>query len=128
MASTVEMRDPYTAGHQRRVAQLASAIASEMGLAEEQVEGIHMAALLHDVGKISVPFDILNKPGKITEIEFSLIKTHPQIGYDILKRIDFPWPIAQIVVQHHERMDGSGYPASLSGEDLNVGSKDLIGS
>jgi putative two-component system response regulator len=118
MAKTVEMRDPYTAGHQQRVASLARAIAKEMGLSEEQAEGIYMAGIIHDLGKISIPSEILSKPGKITKIEFSLIKTHPRIGYDILKNIEFPWPVAQVVLQHHERMDGSGYPQGLSGNDI----------
>jgi putative nucleotidyltransferase with HDIG domain len=115
---TVEMRDPYTAGHQKRVAELSSVIAREMGLSENQIEGIHMAGLIHDLGKISVPAEILSKPGQLTEIEFDLMKTHPQVGYDILNEIEFPWPIAQIVLQHHERMDGSGYPQGLCGEDI----------
>ena len=115
---TVELRDPYTAGHQQRVASLARAIAEEIGLSEEQTEGIYTAAIIHDLGKISIPSEILSKPGKITEIEFSLIKTHSRVGYDILKNIEFPWPIAQIVLQHHERVDGSGYPQGLSGDDI----------
>ena len=118
IALTVETKDAYTAGHQRRVADLARAIATEMGLSEEQIDGIRMAGVIHDIGKISVPGEILSKPGEISGIEFSLIKTHPQVGYDILKTIDFPWPVAQIVLQHHERMDGSGYPQGLSGEEI----------
>jgi len=118
IALTVEMRDPYTAGHQRRVTQLACAIAKEMHLSEEQIEGIHMTGVIHDIGKISVPAEILTKPGQLTENEFSLIKTHPKVGFDILKIIEFPWPIAKIVLQHHERMNGSGYPSGLSGEDI----------
>jgi len=118
IALTVKTRDPYTAGHQRRVADLARAIATEMGLSREQVDGIRMAGVIHDLGKISVPTEILSKPGRLTEIEFNLIKAHPQVGYDILKRIEFPWPIAQTVLQHHERLDGSGYPAGLSGEEI----------
>lgn len=118
MALTAEMRDPYTAGHQRRVTQFACAIAKEMSLSEEQIEGIYMAAVIHDIGKISVPAEILSKPSRLTENEFSLIKVHPQVGYDILKTIEFPWPIAQTVLQHHERMDGSGYPSGLSGKDI----------
>ncbi|MCD6296534.1 MAG: HD domain-containing protein [Deltaproteobacteria bacterium] len=118
MGLTVETRDPYTAGHQRRVAEIARAIAMEMGLPMHQVEGIHMAGLIHDIGKIAVPAEILSKPGKITECEFGIIKSHPEIGRDILKKIDFPWPISQIVYQHHERMDGSGYPQGLSGNDI----------
>ena len=118
IATIVEMRDPYTSGHQVRVADLASAIAMQMGLPDEQVHAIHLAGIVHDLGKIQIPAEILSKPGKITDIEFSLIKIHPQAGYDILKDIDFPWPIAQMVLQHHERMDGSGYPQGLKGEDI----------
>jgi len=114
----VESRDPYTAGHQDRVANLAGAIAIEMNLRENQVEGIRMAGSIHDLGKISVPAEILSKPSRLTEIEFALIKTHPRVGYDIIADIDFPWPIAQMVLQHHERMDGSGYPQGLSGQDI----------
>lgn len=118
MALMVEMRDPYTAGHQRRVSKLACAIARELGLAKEQIEGIRIAGLLHDIGKISVPAEILSKPGRISEGEFSIIKTHPQVGYEILKGIEFYWPISQIVLQHHERVNGSGYPAGLAGENI----------
>ncbi len=114
----VETRDPYTAGHQRRVAELARAIAKEMGLSEWQTIGIHVAGLLHDVGKVAVPSEILSKPGKITENEFSIIKNHCQVGYEILQRTDFPWPVTKAVLQHHERLDGSGYPEGLSGEDI----------
>ena len=120
MALTVETRDPYTAGHQRRATNLAHAIAKEMGLSEEQIEGIRMAGVIHDIGKISVPAEILSRPGRLTEIEFNLVKTHPQVGYEILKRIELPWSITQIVLRHHERMDGSGYPAGLSGEEILV--------
>jgi PAS domain S-box-containing protein/putative nucleotidyltransferase with HDIG domain len=118
LATIVEMRDPYTAGHQRRVAQLACAIPRKMGFPEDQIEAIRMAALLHDIGKISVPTDILSKPGRISESEFNIIKNHPQVSYEILKEIEFEWPIAQIVLQHHERMDGSGYPQGLSDGDI----------
>ncbi len=118
MALTVETRDPYTAGHQTRVAKLSSAIAKEMRLEEDQIEGVHMAGIIHDLGKISVPAEILSKPSRLTETEFSLIKEHPQVGYNILKNIEFPWPIAKMVLQHHERMDGSGYPQGLTGEDI----------
>lgn len=120
IASTVEMRDPYTAGHQTRVANLAAAIAREMNLSHDQIESIHMAGIIHDLGKINVPAEILSKPGKISELEFEIIKTHPQIGYDLLKKIEFPWPIAQIVLQHHEKMDGSGYPHGLKGEEIMI--------
>ena len=113
IAGTLEARDPYTAGHQRRVSELAIAIAQEMGLPEEQVNGIHLAAIVHDLGKIRIPAEILAKPGRLTDLEYSLIKTHAQAGYDILKDVEFPWPIADIVLQHHERLDGSGYPQGL---------------
>ncbi|MFQ5956524.1 MAG: HD domain-containing phosphohydrolase, partial [Candidatus Brocadiales bacterium] len=118
LAHTVETRDPYTAGHQRRVANLARAIATEMGLSAEQIDGIRMAGIIHDIGKIAVPAEILTKPGVLTKTEFDMIKAHPQVGYDILKEIEFPWPVAQIVFQHQERMDGSGYPIGLSGEEI----------
>jgi len=114
IAATVEARDPYTAGHQRRVGELATVIAREMGLAEEQVQGIHFAAIIHDLGKIRIPAEILVKPGKLTFNEYMLIKEHPQAGYDILKNVKFPWPIADIVLQHHEKLDGSGYPQGLT--------------
>jgi PAS domain S-box-containing protein/putative nucleotidyltransferase with HDIG domain len=113
MALIVETRDPYTAGHQRRVANLARAISSEMGLSNEEIEGIRIAGIIHDMGKILVPAEILSKPGRLTENEFGIIKSHPQVGYDILNNIDFPWPVAEIVLQHHERLDGSGYPQGL---------------
>lgn len=118
LAAIVEMRDPYTAGHQRRVAQLAIAIARELRLPEEQVEGVHLAGVVHDVGKIRVPAEILSKPGRLTELEMAIIREHAQTGYEILKSIDFPWPIAQIVRQHHERQDGSGYPQGLGSEQI----------
>ena len=114
LASMTEKRDPYTAGHQQRVAQLAGAIAREMKLPDEQVEGILVAATLHDIGKIYEPSEILSKPGILTDIEFLMMKVHPQIGYDILKNIEFPWPVATIVLQHHEKLNGSGYPGGLS--------------
>jgi response regulator RpfG family c-di-GMP phosphodiesterase len=123
VASTVEVRDPYTAGHQRRVATLARAIAEEMDLTAHQVEGIYMAGVVHDLGKIYVPAEILSKPSGLNDIEFSLIKTHSQVGYDLLKTIDFPWPIAQIVYQHHERLNGSGYPQGLSSEQILIEAK-----
>jgi PAS domain S-box-containing protein len=123
IASIVEVRDPYTAGHQRRVAEIACAIAKEMGLAEERIEEIRMASLIHDIGKIYVPAEILSKPSRLTEIEFSMIKSHPQVAYDILKSVEFPWPICKVVLQHHERMDSSGYPAGLSGEEIIPGAR-----
>lgn len=118
IAATVEQRDPYTAGHQRRVADLAAAIAGEMGLPHEQIYSIHLAGIVHDLGKISIPAEILSKPGRLSPIEYELVKQHPQSGYDILKEIDFPWPVAQFVLQHHERLDGSGYPRGLKGNDI----------
>lgn len=118
MAAILEMRDPYTAGHQARVADLAAAIAARIGLPDERAHAIHLAGVVHDLGKIQIPAEILSKPGRLLDIEFSLIKTHPQAGYDILKDIDFPWPIAQMVLQHHERLDGSGYPQGLKGEAI----------
>jgi len=118
LGQMAEARDPYTAGHQRRVSQLACAIAAEMKLPEEQTDGIRVVGLMHDIGKMSVPAEILTKPGKLSEIEFSLIKVHSQGGYDLLKTIDFPWPVADIVLQHHERMDGSGYPNALKGDAI----------
>ncbi|MBU3947465.1 MAG: PAS domain S-box protein [Proteobacteria bacterium] len=120
MTLTIETRDPYTAGHQRRVAALARAIAIEMNLPVLKVEGIDMAGSIHDLGKLSVPADILSKPSKLNEIEMQLIQIHPEAGYNILKDIDFPWPVAQIILQHHERMNGSGYPKGLKGEEILI--------
>ena len=118
IALAVEMRDPYTAGHQNRVADLACAIAREMGLSKDRIYGLQMASVIHDLGKLTIPGEILCKPGKLSGPEYAMIKTHAQSGYDILKKIDFPWPLADIVLQHHERMDGSGYPNGLSGEAI----------
>ena len=118
IARTVETRDAYTAGHQRRTTEMARAIAFEMGLSKESIDGIRMAGVIHDLGKISVPAEILSKPGKLSDSEFSLIKQHPQAGYEILKEIDFKWPVADIVLQHHERLDGSGYPYNLQKDDI----------
>jgi len=120
MAIIVEMRDPYTAGHQQRVTQLACAIARQMGLSEEQISGLQLAGLIHDIGKVRVPAEILTNPDGLSEPEFMMIKAHPLLGYEILKGIDFPWPVAQIVLQHHERMNGSGYPSGLSDEAIIV--------
>jgi PAS domain S-box-containing protein len=125
MAQTLETRDPYTAGHQRKVADIARAIAKEMGLSEREVEGIYMAGIIHDLGKICIPTEILSKPGRLSAIEFELIKTHPQIGYDILKTIEFPWPLAEMVYQHHEWLNGSGYPRGLSGDEILLGARIL---
>jgi putative nucleotidyltransferase with HDIG domain len=115
---TTEMRDPYTAKHQQQVTDLACAIAREMSIPEGRIEGIHAAGLMHDIGKISIPAEILTKPAKLTDLEVGLIKTHPQVAYDILKGIEFPWPVADIVLQHHERRDGSGYPNGLKGDEI----------
>jgi PAS domain S-box-containing protein/putative nucleotidyltransferase with HDIG domain len=118
MASAVEAKDPYTAGHQIRSADLARAIATEMGLAQEKIEGIRMAGIIHDIGKLSIPAEILSKPTKLTDIEFSLIKEHSRSGYEMLKNVESPWPLADIVYQHHERMNGSGYPRNLKGDEI----------
>lgn len=118
ISATIEMRDPYTAGHQRRVADLASAIGRQLQLSENRIEGLYLASVTHDLGKIRVPAEILVKPRQLNELEFSLIKEHAKAGHDILKSIQFPWPIAEIVLQHHERMDGSGYPRGLKGEKI----------
>jgi PAS domain S-box-containing protein len=120
LVSAVESRDPYTAGHQLRVADLARTIATEMGLPPDKIEGIRMAGSIHDIGKLSIPAKILSKPTKLTNIEFSLIKEHPKIGYEMLKNVESPWPLAQIVYQHHERMDGSGYPRNLKGDEIII--------
>ncbi|MDD5058302.1 MAG: PAS domain S-box protein [Sideroxydans sp.] len=118
VAAMVEARDPYTAGHQRRVADLSCAIAGEMGFSADQIHGLRLAATIHDLGKIHIPAEILSKPGRLSPIEFELIKAHPQAGYDIIKDVQFPWPIAQMVLQHHERLDGSGYPQGLKDEQI----------
>jgi putative two-component system response regulator len=120
LVSAIEMRDPYTAGHQRRVTQLACTIANEMGLPEERIEGLRMAGLIHDLGKINIPAEILSKPGELNNFQCGLIRMHPRTGHDILTGIEFPWPVAEIVLQHHERIDGSGYPQGLSGDEIMV--------
>ena len=125
LASAVEKRDSYTTGHQQRVARLSWAIAKEISLPEEQIEGIHMAAIIHDVGKINVPAEILSKPSRLMETELALIKVHSQAGYEIVKEIEFPWPIAEVILQHHERIDGSGYPQGFSGKDILIEAKIL---
>lgn len=114
LAMTTEKRDPYTAGHQQRVAQLASAIARQLGLEDDHIEGVRVAALLHDLGKMYIPAEILSKPTRLSDLEMSIMKTHSEAGYDILQGISFPWPVAEIVLQHHERLDGSGYPRGLA--------------
>lgn len=118
IAYTIETRDPYTAGHQRRVTKLACSIGEEMALSRDKIEGLRMSGELHDIGKIHVPAEILSKPGQLSDAEYNIIKTHPQVGHDILKTIEFPWPVATIVLQHHERMDGSGYPLGLKGKEI----------
>ena len=125
IAYTVETRDPYTAGHQRRVTKLACAIGEEMKLSRDQIEGLRMSGELHDIGKIHVPAEILSKPGQISEAEYTIIKTHSQVGHDILKTIEFPWPVAKIVLQHHERIDGSGYPQGLKAKNILLEAKIL---
>jgi putative nucleotidyltransferase with HDIG domain len=118
MARIVECRDPYTSGHQKRTSVLAEAIAKEMELPEKRVEGIRIAAMIHDMGKINIPSEILTKPARLTDIEYRMIKQHPTIAFDILEDVEFPWPLANIILQHHERMDGSGYPKGLSGDEI----------
>jgi len=126
ITTTIEKRDPYTSGHQQRVADLSRIIAREIGLSDNEIEGIYIAAAIHDIGKISIPAEILSKPIKLSDIEVSLIQAHSQTGYDILKGIEFPWPIAEIVLQHHERLDGSGYPRGLAGDDILMAAR-IIG-
>jgi PAS domain S-box-containing protein/putative nucleotidyltransferase with HDIG domain len=123
VAATLEKRDPYTAGHQRNVALLAEAIAVEMGLADELVEGIRLGSSIHDIGKIHIPAEILNRPGKLSAEEFNMIKTHAIQGYEILKDVDFPWPVAGMIRQHHERLNGSGYPDGLKEDEILLESK-----
>jgi PAS domain S-box-containing protein/putative nucleotidyltransferase with HDIG domain len=118
LSSIIETRDPYTAGHQRRVVQLACAIAQELQFSQSRIDGLRVMSFLHDIGKMAIPAEILCKPGKLSEYEVNIIKAHPQIAYDILKKIEFPWPVAQAILQHHERLDGSGYPVGLSGKDI----------
>jgi len=123
LVSAIEYRDPYTAGHQRKVTQLAVSIAQEMRLSKDEQDCIRIAAMIHDVGKIYIPVEILSKPGIVSHHELELMQNHPQAGYDILKEIDFPWPVAKIVLHHHERLDGSGYPNGLKGEDILLEAK-----
>ncbi|UCH51693.1 MAG: PAS domain S-box protein [Chloroflexota bacterium] len=123
VALTTEVRDPYTSGHQQRVAKLACVIARELGLAEKQIEGIRVAGTLHDIGKIYVPAEILSRPGRLRQNEINLVKDHAQVGHDLLNTIEFPWPIASIVLQHHERVNGSGYPSGISGDDIMIEAK-----
>ncbi len=123
IVSSLEFKDPYTAGHQKRVANLARAIAGEMKIDSEKIEGIYVAGTIHDIGKISIPSEILAKPAKLSGIEFELVKNHCQAGYDILKKIEFPWPVAKIVLQHHEKINGSGYPLGLTEKDILIEAK-----
>jgi len=123
MSKIVEAKDPYTAGHQQRVSQLSTAIAKELNLSSDKVEGIRVASLIHDIGKIGLPTEILSKPTRLSDIEFSLIKDHSRIGYDILKSIDFSYPVASIVLQHHEKINGSGYPGGLKGDKILLEAK-----
>jgi len=118
MSLTLEERDPYTVGHQRRTTMLAMAIADKMNLSQDEKKGLQLASLIHDMGKISVPGEILSKPGPLHDVELLLIKRHPKVAYDILKQIDFPWPVDKIVLQHHEKYDGSGYPQKLAGKEI----------
>jgi putative nucleotidyltransferase with HDIG domain len=121
----VEARDPYTQGHENRVAELATMIAIEMGLPDDEVEGIEVAGLLHDIGKMGVPAEILSKPGGLSKEQYALVQCHPTDGHEILRGIDFPWPVAEAVLQHHERMDGSGYPQGLHGDEISTMSRIL---
>jgi putative nucleotidyltransferase with HDIG domain len=125
LSNSLETRDPYTAGHQRRVAQLACAIAREIRLSPEQIRGIRVLGFLHDIGKIAVPAEILSRPGKISPNEFNIIQMHPETGYDIIKDIEFPWPVARAILEHHERLDGSGYPKGLTDPDISKEAKIL---
>ncbi len=118
VANLMELRDPYTAGHERRVGEIAAAIAEQLGWNEDRQQGLRIAGRLHDVGKIVVPSEILTKPGRLTAVEFELIKTHAERGYEVLKGIEFPWPVAEVARQHHERLDGSGYPRGLRGDEI----------
>jgi len=123
LASVTESRDPYTSGHQQRVAKLACAISRRMGFPPEEIEAIRVASLLHDIGKIALPAEILNKPTAVNEIELSIIQSHPTVAFDILRPIEFPWPIADAILQHHERLDGSGYPNALKGDEISDASR-----
>jgi HD-GYP domain-containing protein (c-di-GMP phosphodiesterase class II) len=125
ITKVVETRDPYSIGHQQRVSKLATAIAREMKLPQEKIEGTKIASLVHDIGKVNLPTEIISKPGKLIEVEFNLIKNYPKVGYDILKKVDFPWPIAEIVLQHQEKIDGSGYPRGLKSDEICIEAKIL---
>ncbi len=121
----VETRDPYSIGHHQRVSKLATAIAQEMKIPQERIEGLRIASLVHDIGKVNLPAEIVSKPGKLIEVEFNLIKNYPKVGFDILKKVDFPWPVAEIVLQHQEKIDGSGYPRGLKGNEICIEAKIL---
>lgn len=121
----VEIRDPYLTGHQQRVSQLATAIAQEMKLPQDKIEGVRFASLVHDIGKVNLPTEIVSKLNKLSEVEFNFIKNHPKVSYNILKKVDFPWPIAEIVFQHQEKIDGSGYPRRLKGAEILIEAKIL---
>lgn len=124
-SNLIEARDPYTSGHQKRVADLSVEIAKALGMTEEEIEGIFLAATIHDIGKINIPNEILTKPSTLNTLEVAMLRTHPQTGYDILKPLKLPWPISKIILQHHERLDGSGYPNALKGEEICEGAKIL---
>ena len=125
VATAAELRDAYTAGHQRRVSELAVAIAKDVGLDPDTTAGIGVAATIHDIGKLAVPAEILSRPGRLSEAEFAIIKQHPQAGQGIVAGIDFPWPVADVILQHHERLDGSGYPRGLHGDEISIGARIL---
>lgn len=125
ITKVVEIRDPYSTGHQQRVSKLATVIAREMKLPQDKIEGTRIASLVHDIGKVNLPTEIVSWPGKLIDVEFNLIKNHPRVGYDILKKVDFPWPIAEIVFQHQEKIDGSGYPRGLKGDEICIEAKIL---
>ncbi|MFH2138061.1 MAG: HD domain-containing phosphohydrolase [Candidatus Omnitrophota bacterium] len=126
LARAIEKRELYTVGHQQRVTQLACAIARQMELSQDRVNAVEMAGAIHDVGKLNIPIEILSKPSQLSKMEFNLITSHPKDGYDIIRHIDFPWPIAEIVLQHHEKINGSGYPRKLSGGDIILEAKILV--
>ena len=121
----VETRDPYSIGHQQRVSKLATVIAQELKFPQDKIEGTRIASLVHDIGKVNLPTEIISKPNKLIEVEFNLIKNYPKVGYDILKKVAFPWPIAEIVLQHQEKINGSGYPRGLKGDEIYIEAKIL---
>jgi putative nucleotidyltransferase with HDIG domain len=125
MAKTMEWRDPYTAGHQKRVAQISMAIGKKLGMDNDAIQALYMAGMVHDIGKVAVPSEILTKPTHLTELEMKMVQEHAETGYQILKDIPFPWPIAEMVHQHHERLDGSGYPKGLAGDQITQGARIL---